>query len=110
MVYNVLWNKSAEKDLSDILDYIIENDNINNAHKIYSKIKKRTEQLKTSPQQGRVVPELKSFGGKYREIIIKPWRIIYSLANGTVNILLVIDGRRDLEEILYNTIVKINLE
>jgi plasmid stabilization system protein ParE len=108
MNYKVLWNISAENDLSDILDYIIENDDINNAHKIYLKIKERAELLSANPQQGRIVPELKSLGDKYREIIIKPWRIIYSIDNKQINILLVIDGRRDLEEILFELIVKID--
>jgi toxin ParE1/3/4 len=105
--YKVLWNKSAENALSDILDYIIENDDILIAHKIYQKIKKRVELLQINPEQGRAVPELRSFGGKYREIIIKPWRIIYSIKNKKVIILLVIDGRRDLEEILFEIIVQI---
>ena len=76
--------------------------------KIYLKIKERSGLLHTNPQQGRIVPELKSFGDKYREIIIKPWRILYSINNKIVNILLVIDGRRDLEEILFEIIVKVD--
>lgn len=108
MKYKVSWNKSVKNDLSDILDYIIEYDNINNAHRIYTKIKERAKLLESNPRPGRVVPELKSFGDKYREIITKPWRIIYSLDNGIVNILLVIDGRRDLEETLFELIVNID--
>ena len=108
MKYKIFWNKSAERSLSDILDYIIENDTIENAYKIYKKIKEGAELLKVSPKQGRAVPELKVLGDKYREIIIKPWRILYTLEHDLVKVLLVIDGRRDLEEILFERMIKID--
>lgn len=108
MKYHISWSKSAENALNEIIDYMIENNDLINDQNIFSKIKGRAELLQSNSQQGRIVPEMKSFGDKYREIIVKPWRIIYTTENRLVNILLIIDGRRDLEEDLYEIIVKID--
>jgi toxin ParE1/3/4 len=96
MKYKVIWTKSAEQDLNQIIEYILNNEEINNAKKIYGKIKSRIFLLNENPEQGRVVPELQLLKiKKYREIIINPWRIIYKIDYNKVFILLVIDGRRN---------------
>ncbi len=64
--------------------------------------------MKKNPEQGRIVPELKIFGNRYREIIVTPWRIIYTIDSKEVVVLFIIDGRRDLEEVLYERIVNID--
>lgn len=106
MSYKVFWNKSAETDLNDIIDHIIENGGINTAFEIYQKIKDRAELLKSSPEQGRVVPELTMFTTKYREIIIRPWRLIYKIDEQAIKVLLILDGRRNTEDILYEKLIK----
>lgn len=108
MDYRVLWTNNAEKSLEEILDFIIENDGKTVAHKIYLKIREKTSLLETSPLQGREVKEMKSLKKKYHELIVSPWRIIYSVDKNTVNILLVIDSRMDLEELLYEMIINID--
>src|SRR4030042_3740038 len=111
MKYNIIWTKSAEYDLNEIINYILSKDEINNAKKIYEKIKYRINLLNDSPEQGRIVPELQILKiKKYREIIINPWRIIYKIENRKIFILLVIDGRRNLEEILLDRILRVNEE
>ncbi|HPQ55339.1 MAG TPA: type II toxin-antitoxin system RelE/ParE family toxin [Spirochaetota bacterium] len=105
MNYRISWTRYAQQSLNEILDYIIEHDGKIIAHKIYQKIRDKTSLLKVSPLQGREVKELKSLKKKYREIIITPWRIIYTVENEVVNVLLIIDGRRDLEELLYEMII-----
>ena len=108
MNYHVSWTKDAEKILEEILDYIIDNDGVNIAKKIYLKIKDKTGLLKVSPFLGREVKELKSLKMNYHELIVKPWRIIYTIDNDIVNVLLIIDSRRDLEELLYGMIINID--
>ena len=105
MNFRISWTRYAQKSLNDILEYIIEHDGKIIAHKIYQKIQDKTNLLKVSPLQGRELKELKSLKKKYREIIITPWRIIYSVENEVVSVLLIIDGRRDLEELLYEMII-----
>lgn len=57
-------------------------------------------------KEKRVVPELQQIGiFKYREIIYKRWRIIFKIEN-QVYILLVVDSSRNLEDILFQRLVK----
>ena len=108
MNYRILWTLDAKKSLDEILDYIIEHNGLTVAYKLYEKIKNKSNLLKTSPLQGREVKELNSFKKKYLEIIVKPWRIIYKIDNDIIYILLVIDSRRDLEDLLYSMIINID--
>ena len=107
MSYKIVWTVSAENDLNEIVDYIIANGDLNNAFKIYNNIKERADLLKISPEQGRIVPEFEVFKDKkYREIIINPWRIIYKLEKKDIKVLLVIDGRRNVEDVLFERLIK----
>ena len=104
--HNVEWSKEASEDLEQIIDYIAL-DSIDSAIKIFAKIKSRSEALVYFPQRGRVVPELKIFGIlKYRELTISPWRIIYVIYRDEVNVLSVIDSRRDVKEILLERFLR----
>jgi len=107
MKFNVFWTRTAEQDLNEIIDYIISNGDVNRAYKVLNKIKDRVELLKISPEQGRTIPELELFKiQNYREVIVKPWRIIYKIENEIIKVLLVIDGRRNIEDILFDKLIK----
>jgi len=98
--YSVLWTAPARKDLKDIINYIAANNKIN-AFKILERIEEKVNQLKTLPKSGRIVPELKLFNLlTYHEIIESPWRIIYRIDKEKVYIITIIDGRRNLEDLL----------
>ena len=109
MKYKIKWTDEAVRSLDEILDYIIENSGITIAEKIYQKIRTKTALLEVSPLHGREVKELNSLRKEYHEVIINPWRIIYTIDNKVINILLVVDNRRDLEELLYDMIINIDL-
>lgn len=101
-MYLVFWTKAAQLDLTNILEYIA-GETGQQADAIYQLIKQKAELLQTMPQQGRVVPELRFFGIlSYRELICRPWRIIYKVEESKVFILAVIDGRRNAEDILLD--------
>jgi len=106
MSYKIVWTKSAEMELNEIVDYIIENDGVDIANDIYCKIKERAELLAVNPELGRIVPDLAKMTVKFREIIFKSWRFIYKVEKSTIKILLVIDGRRNIEDILYEKLIK----
>lgn len=108
--YQVRWARAAESDLTEIIEYIMQ-DSPANAHDIFNKIKIKTEDLVLLPDRGRVVPELFSQGiSLYREIIIAPWRVVYRIAEKTVFILAVIDSRRNVEDVLLEHLIRINNE
>ena len=104
--YEVLWTKSAQLDLLEIIDYI-KSDSEMNAYKIFERIKKKASELNLMPFKGRIVTEFRKYNiNKYREIIISPWRIIYLIENHLVYVLNVIDSRRDIEELLFKKIMQ----
>lgn len=55
-----------------------------------------------------VKPEtyLKKNVKSFRELIIKPYRIIFKIENDSVYIMGVFDGKRDLEEILIDRLIR----
>lgn len=102
----ILWAAVAEKDLLGIVDFIADDDP-GAALKILNKIKAGTARLDHSPRRGRIVPELLKQGiSRYREIVIKPWRVIYRIEEKMVYVVSVIDGRRNVEDVLLARLLK----
>ncbi|WP_419764210.1 MAG: type II toxin-antitoxin system RelE/ParE family toxin [Arcobacter sp.] len=104
--YEVQWTKIAQNDLLNIIEYI-KTDSVNIAKKVFFEIKEECNKLYYFPERNRVVPELNEIGiSKYREVIHKRWRIIYKIENQIVYILLVVDSRQNLENILFQRLIK----
>lgn len=100
MDYKLKWTFTAKEDLTEIIEYITL-DNIEIAKMQLKKIKEQAEQIKNFPNKGRIVPELyKENITKYREAIISPWRIFYRIDKYTIYVLAIIDGRRNIEDVL----------
>lgn len=104
--YKVYWADIAREDLRSIIEYI-HTDSPAAAKDNLKRIKSKTSSLGSSPQRGRVVPELKGYGIlQYRELIIPPWRVIYRISEFQVYVLLVIDSHRNVEDILLDRLVR----
>ena len=98
--YVVEWAETARDDWHEILDYIILRDPLN-ALKLNDEIQVKANALTHLPQRGRIVPELKFHGVMiYRELLSGPWRLMYRVEGGTVVIVSVLDGRRQLANLL----------
>ncbi|WP_428023571.1 type II toxin-antitoxin system RelE/ParE family toxin [Arcobacter sp.] len=103
--YEVQWTEIAQNDLLNIIEYI-KTDSINIAKKVFLQIKEECTKLHYFPERNRVVPELNEIGiTKYREVIHKRWRIIYKIEHQIVYILLVVDSRQNLEDILFQRLM-----
>ena len=103
--YQVFWTQTAQQDFKKIIEYIAADNEIQ-ARKVYLAIKQKVENLWQMPLQGRIVPELRYSGIlNYRELISKPWRIIYRTEENNVWVLAVIDGRRNVEDILLDRFI-----
>lgn len=104
--YHVSWSIIAKGDLNAIIDFIAVN-NPQNAVKITEQFEEITQSLYLFPSRGRVVPELeKQDVVTYRELLLKPWRIIYRIEGRKVYVLAVLDGRRNLEDILLERFIR----
>ncbi len=103
--FEVIWTKNAQFDLESIIEYI-KIDSVNIAKKIFFEIKEECANLYYFPERKRVVPELQQIGIlKYREIIHERYRIIFKIDNTKVYVLLVVDSRRNLEDILFQRLI-----
>jgi len=103
--YFVKWTEPAREDVNEIIDYISET-NISYAVKILDKIEAAVKNLSTFPERYRIVPELEKYGYfLYRDIVVDYWKIVYKIEKNFVYIMLVIDGRRNLDDILLKKIV-----
>ena len=104
--FEILWAAAAETDLLGIVEYIA-HDNPRAALKVLGKIKTGTARLDHSPRRGRIVPELLKHGiSRYREIVIKPWRVFYRIEEKEVYVVSVIDGRRNVEDVLLERLLR----
>ncbi len=105
--YEVLISKFAENDLLEIVNYY-ESKNKKYALDLYSKIKARILELHEFPERGRIVPELERQGiTGYRELIESYYRVIYSINRHKINVLVIVDSRRNLDEVLVLKLMEV---
>ena len=104
--YRVIWTETATRDLEGIVAYIAE-DSKQQAKKVLKQIRGKTATLRSSPSRRRIVPELLDFDLRsWRELILSTWRIIYLVESNAVFVDSVIDGRRDVEEVLMRRLLR----
>jgi len=97
----------AEQDIIGIYDYIATSDPIEKAEYFFQNIEKKCSSLVRLPNRGHSPPELERIGiYEYREIHFKPYRIIYQVINSNVYIHCVLDGRRELQELLERRLLR----
>ncbi len=101
-VSKIFWTETAARDLEAIVDFI-STERPQTALQVLKKIRLKAGALRISPRRGRLLPELAHLKGlPFRELVEPPWRIIYRIHANAVQILSVLDGRRDLEDLLYD--------
>lgn len=104
--YQVLWTHAADRDLESIIEFIAQDDT-EAATRILERIRKAASALGTIPRRGRVVPELEEFGLRiYREILSPPWRVIYRISGDDVFVIAIIDSRRNVEDLLFERLLR----
>ena len=104
--FRIVWAPSAIDDLDGILEYKDVHEGPEAAVNIYLAISARIDTLFLHPLRCRIVPELKRFGiREYRELIVPPYRVFIRARPKLVSIIGIIDGRRDLEEILIHRLL-----
>ena len=105
--YQVLLTRGAEQDREAIYDYIAEFDSVANANHVLDALLKATQSLSRSPERGSYPKELAALGIKeYRQILFKPYRVIYRVAGKQIHIYLIADGRRDMQSVLARRLLQ----
>jgi len=106
MAKKIIWSQDSIDDLEDIIQYINNRSGKEIAKSIYKRIIEKIENVLAFPGSGRKVPELDILSNsEIHEVIESPWRIIYRITENELCIISVIDGRRNVEEILYKKII-----
>ena len=105
--YKVNLVKSAEDDLVEIYEYIFINDSEETADRIYLKLEEKILSLQNYPNRGHVSEEMNLFVfDVFLEINYKPYRIIYQVIKDTIFVRCVLDGRRDLQSLLQERLMR----
>jgi toxin ParE1/3/4 len=104
--YQVLWTDTAKRDLEEIIGFIASED-AEAAHAIAGRLERRCARLAQLPERGRIVPELRAVDVYvYRELIERPWRIVYRYEKGRVYVMAVLDARRNLVSLLLERLAR----
>lgn len=107
MRFEVLLTDAAARDLQSIHAYISESDSPASAERILAEMLKVAERLEVFPDRGSRPRELLALGYvDYRQIMIKPWRVIYRIAAQRVFILMIADGRREMRTLLAQRLLR----
>jgi addiction module RelE/StbE family toxin len=87
------WTNTAIEHLVSIYEYVA-HDSKPYAERLVDKLTRRSEQIATFPLSGRIVPEYKN--ENIREVIERPYRIIYLIKVDQIDILAVVHGAQEL--------------
>lgn len=87
----IIWSPLAIDRASEIAEYIAR-DKPSAAEKWVNTIFSKVEQLRSSPEIGRIVPEIRN--EQFRELIYGNYRIIYRIEKKQISILTIRHGRQ----------------
>lgn len=90
----------AEADLEEISSYIASHQSPAIADRYLSRLLERIAALDTMPKRGSIPKELYGRDRNFRQLVHGPHRIIYRVEAARVVVVLVADGRRDMQALL----------
>ena len=87
----IIWSPLAIDRASEIAEYIAQ-DKPDTAEKWINTVFSKVEQLKSSPEIGRIVPEIRN--DQFRELIYGNYCIIYRIEKNQISILTIRHGKQ----------------
>lgn len=106
MSYQVFLTDDAAYDLEDLYDYTESHDAPEKADYVLDKIEETFSGLADNPERGAYPNELLAVGlREYRELYFKPYRIIYRIIEKHVYVMVIADGRRDMQSLLQRRLL-----
>ena len=107
MPFVVRLTGGAARDLEDICRYLIRNGSMDRAKLVLDRVEEELGGLSEFPLRGRYPKELADLGIlDYREMLIDPYRMIYRVSGGNVDVLVIADGRRDFRTLLERRLLQ----
>lgn len=99
--YGVELTQGAEDDLEEIHGYRSQVRGIDDADTLIGEFLTVIDSLETFPERGAVPRELEGLGiQEFRQILLRQFRLIYRIIDSRVIILVIADGRRDMQTLL----------
>lgn len=107
MAFRVWLTEDASRDLEALYGFIESHDAPGKADYVLDQIEKAFSSLAENPERGARPRELRALGlREYREIFFKPYRIIYRVMSGNVYVMVIADGRRDMQTLLQRRLLQ----
>ena len=101
MRFEVVLTEDAERDLEDIVAPFATHDSPRNAAHVLGRMLEVAESLAAAPTRGSQPKELRDLGRQeFRQVLFRPYRLIYRVVGERVAIYLIADGRRDMQSLL----------
>jgi len=105
--YRVELTRGAEADLEAIHDWLAENRAPEVADDLLNALLAKVETLEHYPERGSTPKELEPLGmTEFRQTVLPPYRLIYRIIGDTVAIMVIADGRRDMETLLRERLLR----
>ena len=99
--------EDAAQDLTEIYDYLARHYSPAKADRVLDQIESRFVSLSQHPRSGNYPKELLELGIQtYRELHFSPYRIVYLVRDQHVYVLVIADGRRDMQTLLQRRLLQ----
>lgn len=99
--WEVVWSDSAARELVEIVSR-----SRNDVPGLLERLREELGSLESSPRRGPIIAELASVGVRdWRELVVDSYRILYRIGDEVVRVAALIDGRRDLEDLLLERLI-----
>ena len=94
-------------DLEEICRYLDRYAALEHAYHLLDRLGEMFEGLAEFPLRGRFPKELADLGiVEYREVPVTPYRVIYRVSGHNVHVLVIADGRRDMQPSLERRLLQ----
>lgn len=95
MTRSLRWTEQATSQLAAIAEYIAVSSPVY-AEQVVDRLVRRLGQARRFPESGRMVPEFQH--ADVRELVERPYRLIYRVRSDAIEVLSIVHGRRLLED------------
>ncbi len=99
--FDVRLTRGAEIDIEALHGFVKDNRSVEQADALLDQLLAAIEKLETFPLRGSVPKELDVLGiREFRQILVEPYRLIYRVGGKMVFVMVIADGRRDMQALL----------
>jgi toxin ParE1/3/4 len=105
--FTVEITEAAESDLQEIVEDVWERTGARTADRLLDDLLECVSKLESFPERGSFPSELAQLGIKdFRQLIFQSYRLIYRVIGRTVFVMVIADGRRDMQRVLERRLLE----